>query len=79
MMLRRMRALSGEEAARILDCSPDSLPSLAYKGLLHPIGNPPKYEKDDVERCRLELEKRHKAMDGFRRLGEEIYTEEWAE
>lgn len=73
------RPLTGDEAAHILDCSLGSLPSLVHNGLLHPVGNPPKYAEDDVAKCRAELERRHRAMDEFRRLGEEIYTEEWAE
>lgn len=74
---RRRNALSVEGTARILDCRPRDLPELAEDGLLVPIdGDPPKYAKDDVERCRLELERRHAAMDEFRRIGEELFGEE---
>lgn len=77
LAVRRTRALDAEETARILDCRPRDLPELAEDGLLVPIdGDPPKYAKDDVERCRLELERHHKALDEFRRLGEELFGEE---
>lgn len=68
---RRTRALDAEETVRILDCRPRDLPSLVDNGLLHPLeGDPWEYGRDDVEQCRLELERRHAAMDEFRRLGE---------
>lgn len=61
----------------MLDCRPRDLPELAEDGLLVPVdGDPPKYAKDDVEQCRLELERRHAAMDEFRRIGEELFGEE---
>lgn len=77
LAVRRTRALDAEETARMLDCRPRDLPSLVDNGLLHPLeGDPWKYERDDVEQCRLELERRHTAMDEFRRIGEELFGEE---